>query len=255
VLKVAYLGDCNLPGPASYPAGIMTHFNLPFIHVPSGQTPPDAVFAHEIGLYILSDYGAANWAGPAMEKLCSRVWKGAGLIMLGGWESYHGLGGDYDATPLAELLPVEISRADDRRNWPQLILVRKVSEHAMLQALPFDRPPGIGGYNQFTPKPEATVILEGERYRVACGNNSEPEFTADGRFPLLAVQQAQPGPEGAGRRACLATDVAPHWVGGFVDWGDRRLTVQLEEGFIEVGNWYAEFFRNLVRWGLGEDGA
>ncbi len=29
------------------------------------------------------------------------------------------------------------------------------------------------------------------------------------------------GQHGRGRTAALATDVAPHWVGGLVDWGDR----------------------------------
>lgn len=248
---IAYLGDCTLPGPASYLAGIMTHYHLPFIHVPSGQAPPEAVFAHEVGLYILSDYGAANFSQEAMARLCARVREGAGLLMFGGWESYHGLGGDYDQTPLAELLPVKISSTDDRRNWPQLLLIRRVVDHEIVNGLPFERPAGIGGYNQFSPKAEATVILEAERYRITCEGEAKAEFSVEGRIPLLVVQQGQAGAEGAGRRACLATDVAPHWVGGFVDWGDERLTVNLEDGFIEVGVWYAEFFRNLLSWTRG----
>jgi hypothetical protein len=56
------------------------------------------------------------------------------------------------------------------------------------------------------------------------------------------------GRYGAGRTAALATDVAPHWVGGFVDWGDRRIAQAVGGGMIEVGNWYARFFHNLVAW-------
>ena len=68
-------------------------------------------------------------------------------------------------------------------------------------------------------------------------------FTATGQSPLLIV-----GRHGAGRTAALATDVAPHWVGGWVDWGDRRIVQAVGGGSIEIGNWYARFFRNLVAW-------
>jgi len=42
--------------------------------------------------------------------------------------------------------------------------------------------------------------------------------------------------------------VASHWVGGFVDWGDRRITQDVAGGLVEIGNWYARFFRNLLVW-------
>ncbi len=51
-----------------------------------------------------------------------------------------------------------------------------------------------------------------------------------------------------GRAAALATDVAPHWVGGFVDWGDDRVVQEVAGGLMEFGNWYGQFFRNLVAW-------
>ena len=248
--RIAYLGDSSLPGPASYLAGIMTHFRLPFVYVPSSEPPPEAVFEEAIGLYVLSDYAAERFTAAAMERLCGRVRDGAGLLMLGGWESYHGLGGNYDATPLADLLPVVMSSADDRRNCPQLVLVRKCAEHPITAGLPFDSPPSIGGYNEFRARPSGKVILEGDRYRVTL-RGDRPHLAPEGRFPLLVVEERKRGPCGAGRSACLATDVAPHWVGGFVDWGDKRLTVKFNGDFIEVGAWYAAFFRNLLVWCLG----
>jgi len=69
------------------------------------------------------------------------------------------------------------------------------------------------------------------------------QFTRGEESPLLVV-----GQYGRGRVAALATDVAPHWVGGFVDWGDRRITQDVGGGFVEIGNWYAGFFRNLLVW-------
>jgi len=245
--KVAYLGDTSLPGPANYLAGILTREKLPFIYVPSEQKPPRGIFTDDVGLYILSDYMSSMFSPKDMDKLCARVKNGAGLLMLGGWESYHGLGGDYDQTPLADLLPVEMSDADDRRNWSQLMLVRKIAEHEILSGLPFDTPPGIGGYNEFKARPDAKVLLEAEKCHVKIVNG-KPEFSTGERVPLLVVKD---GADGCGRSACLATDVAPHWVGGWVDWGDERVTVQMECDFIEVGAWYAQFFAQLVRWVLG----
>lgn len=257
--RIAYLGDSPLPGAASYLAGIMTHYGLRFIHIPPAEPPPEAVFADSIGLYVLSDYASAKIPPDTMKRLCERVRAGTGLLMLGGWDSYHGLGGDYDRTPLAELLPVVMLNSDDRRNCPQLVLVRKRMGHPIVDGLPFETPPGIGGYNEFRPRPTASVVLEGERYKISvkssctakCDSSTVPSLTPEGRFPLLVVEQQERGARGAGRRACLATDVAPHWVGGFVDWGDSRVTTHMGDDFIEVGEWYAEFFRNLLTWCLG----
>ena len=249
--RIVYMGDGGLPGPASYLAGIMTHFKLAFTHVPSTAHPPEEAFAADVGLYVLSDYPSAMLDATAMRRLCERVSAGAGLLMIGGWESYHGLGGDWDATPLAEMLPVEMAAADDRRNVSQLILVRTSDAHPITAGLPFERPPGIGGYNHFSARPDATVVLTGQHWRITIPSLGSPAFQPEARFPLLVVQQHAAGDFGAGRRACLATDVAPHWVGGFVDWGEERLTVTLPTGFIEVGGMYAAFFRNLLQWCLG----
>lgn len=254
--RIAYLGDGSRSGSANYLCGIMTHFALPFVYVPSDESPPEDIFADEIGLYILSDYPAERFSAVAMERLCERIRrKNAGILMLGGWESYHGLGGNWDTTPLAKLLPVEMSTTDDRRNWAQLILIRQIAEHEITAGLPFSRPAGIGGYNEFRARAEATVILEGERFQITCEPDSAkttttPTFVADGRFPLLVVAKDDDD-KTRGRRACFATDVAPHWVGGFVDWGDARLTVTMGEDFVEIGADYATFFRNLLTWCLG----
>ena len=61
-------------------------------------------------------------------------------------------------------------------------------------------------------------------------------------YPLLAF-----GAFGKGKTAALTTDLAPHWVGGWVDWGTGRLTAQAEGGNeVEVGQWYAQFISQLV---------
>lgn len=244
--RIVYMGDTSSPGPADYLIGIMTRYALPFLYVPSGAQPPAEAFDNATGLFVLSDYASGDLSGDYMGKLCSCVKAGAGLLMLGGWESYHGLGGDWDSTPLATLLPVEILSEDDRRNCPQPVLIKKVAEHPILGELPFDRPAGIGGYNEFRPRPDSQTILQGERFLVRYVED-HAEFSPAELFPLLVTS------EGAGsRRACLATDVAPHWVGGFVDWGSERLHIDIPGGFVEIGADYARFFRNLLLWTMGD---
>jgi uncharacterized membrane protein len=111
-----------------------------------------------------------------------------------------------------------------------------------LAGLPWDRPPGIGGLNEIAPKPGAQTLLAARPFAV---ERSGDEFTfLPGQCRSLLVV----GRHGRGRTAALATDVAPHWVGGLVDWGDRRVVQDIPGGFIEVGNWYAELFRNLLVW-------
>jgi uncharacterized membrane protein len=149
---------------------------------------------------------------------------------------------------VADLLPVHISAHDDRHNVAQLALVRILTSHPITAGLPFDRPPGIGGYNAFTPRETATVVLCGEPWHITVSTGDEPHFAPEPQFPLLVVQEGIASDCGRGRRACLATDVAPHWIGGFVDWGVDRLAVHLPSGFIEVGSDYATFFRNLLAW-------
>jgi uncharacterized membrane protein len=72
-----------------------------------------------------------------------------------------------------------------------------------------------------------------------------PSFDSD---PLLVI-----GNFGSGRVCAFASDVAPHWVGGLVDWGDARISVHAEgANQREVGNWYAAFFESLIRWVIKE---
>ena len=63
-------------------------------------------------------------------------------------------------------------------------------------------------------------------------------------YPVLVV-----GSAGQGRTAAFASDVAPHWVGGFVDWGETRVAAQAPGGpAIEVGVAYSQFWKQLLAW-------
>ncbi len=243
-VSVLYMGDTSLQGAAAYLAGLIHHAGWACDYVPSHVPAEAALFDPPRSLLVLSDYPAARLSLPLQQRLLHAVEAGTGLMMLGGWESYHGCGGDWDETAVAAALPVEISPLDDRVNCDQPALVRCLLDHPAVRDLPWDaRPPCLGGFNRIRPKAEAQLVLETQRFR-AVRDGEEMRFELAGRDPLLVV-----GSYGRGRVATLATDVAPHWVGGLIDWGTGRVAAQAPGAdAIEVGDLYAKFFCQLMAW-------
>jgi uncharacterized membrane protein len=228
--KVCYLGDDFLTGAAGYLAGVMLHYGIAFDYVPSAEAPPPALVHEPYALYVVSDYPANRFGPTAMRHVADCVQRGSGLVMLGGWESFYGRLGEYHESPLAEVLPVVLGRSDDRANCAQPCLIQKTAEHPIVEGLPWHQPPGIGGFNAIAAKPDSQTVLAAVRFAVRC-EKTEFQFTRGEESPLLVV-----GQYGRGRTAAL------------VDWGDRRVVQDVAGGQIEVGNWYARFFRNLLVW-------
>ena len=240
---VLYLGDTSLDTAASYLAGVMRYFNIGFDYLPSVQAADRfLVDGAEYRLVILSDYPSENLNSAQMERIEAWVRRGSGLLMIGGWESFQGSGGAYAGTVIEEILPVRISPTDVRVHISCPCLAYKREDHPILAGLPFDQPPCIGGYNRVTAKEDARVLLEAIRYRTQA-RASSCSFAEAGRDVLLAV-----GGCGRGRSAAFTSDAAPHWVGGFVDWGPRRVSCEIAGAVVEVGEFYADFFNNLIRW-------
>jgi len=269
---ILYAGDGKTNGAASYLLGVLEHQGFDYQHIASDQTFSEDLLHPEVGVLILSDFPSAHMAPAVQTVVVERVRQGMGLIMLGGWESYHGLGGDWDQSLLAQVLPVEICHQDDRVNCWQPALVRKVGEHPILQDLPWHLPPTIGGFNRFVPKgqtgtaypdgsqelgttqglesPQEGVtnvqtLLVVDQFDVVTKDFDQPEANAYSlrhTDPLLVV-----GTFGSGTTLAFASDVAPHWIGGTVDWGNERI-VSTGKGAlqVEIGNWYARFFAGLV---------
>ncbi len=245
--QILYLGDTALKEAASYLAGVMTHAGLQFDYLASDRKFAEAP-GSDYQAFILSDYPAGNFAPGELEALAKKVENGAGLVMIGGWESFTGPNREYTSTVLKDVLPVVMQPSDDRLNCPQPCLVEKMAEHSIVSGLPFDDlPPGIGGFNVVSAKPDARMILASRRFtvrRTASGFAFSPIEKSD---PLLVI-----GTYGKGRTVAFASDVAPHWVGGLVDWGNARVSAQAPGGnAIEVGNWYAQLFANIVKWAAG----
>jgi hypothetical protein len=242
---VLYLGDSSLSGAAGYLAGLMTAFGIGFDYLPSDQPLSPTLASSRRKLFILSDYPSAMMSADAQDQLLQQVRNGAGLLMLGGWESYHGHGGNWDGTAIGKALPVEISGSDDRINCDQPALLIQSEDHEIVAQLPWgSRPPTVGGFNRVVSKPGSATILLVQRFQ-AMFNAGRFQFTPTEQDPMLVL-----GTHGAGRTAAFATDLAPHWVGGFVDWGDsQRVTAQAPGSWqIEVGNYYSQFIANLLVW-------
>lgn len=238
---ILYCGDTSLESAAAYLAGLMSSWGWDFDYLPSDEPAADKSL-HGRRLIILSDYPSGNLSAEGQQRLIDLVTGGCGLLMIGGWESFHGAGGDWDQTAIAAILPVLMQSSDDRVNCDHPAVVRHVAAQSPVSDLPWaQRPPVIGGFNRFHPRDEAILVLEVDRLSLSTGEgrwNCELMET----HPLLVI-----GRHGQGRTAALATDVAPHWVGGFVDWGDGRVTGQAEGAeSVEVGDLYAAFWKKLL---------
>jgi uncharacterized membrane protein len=223
----------------------MAACDIEFDYLASNEPFDDGMPGNDYAGIIISDYPAENFSGEQLASVAEKVGDGMGLLMIGGWESFSGVGRQYTDTILKEVLPVVMTDGDDRVNSSGPCLIEKVCEHEIIGDLPFDKnAPAIGGYNSINAKPDATVILRSQRFNAKC-EKGKFGFEAMGKSAELLVT----GNYGKGRVCAFATDAAPHWIGGLVDWGDKRVHAQAPgAGEIEVGNWYANLFSNMIKW-------
>lgn len=241
--RILYAGDTALSSAAAYLAGILSHYKLPFDYLASDQPIAAALQGGAYGLYILSDYPRSNFRRADFAAVLAAVQAGAGLLMIGGWDSFQGLAGHYAGSPLEQALPVRLRRRDDRVNSPQPCVIEKTADHAILDGLPWRQPATVGGYNHVARKPASQVLLTARHTDIRV-RGGQIHFKPGRAAPLLIV-----GRYGQGRTAAFTSDVAPHWVGTLVDWGKKRIQAQAPGGSaVEIGCDYAEFFARLVRW-------
>ncbi|WP_435361720.1 glutamine amidotransferase [Haloarchaeobius sp. DFWS5] len=174
-------------------------------HVANTEFPRTLDELAQYDLVILSDIGADTLQitpqvadGETDVDRCTLlaeyVRDGGALGMVGGYMSFAGKGGRarYGMTPVADVLPVEIARADDRVETP----AGAVPED---QGTPGELPgtwPHVLGYNRLEAKPNAEV------------------WATVRDDPFLVV-----GDYGAGSSFAFATDCAPHWAPEeFLEW-------------------------------------
>jgi len=193
----------------------------------------------DFSVVVLSDYPATHLSRTHQQALVSAVESdGRGLMMIGGWASFGGPRGSYYGSALADVLPVTIQPDDDRVNTPLgTVLVPRGEPHAAIRSVQGQAPCIVVGYNAVRAKPDADVLVHGDGLRIAPSGQPVLERS---ETPILTVWK-----RGAGRVAALAPDMMPHWAGGILDWGTRRLTLSTGN---EVGHLYVAFLVDVCRW-------
>jgi uncharacterized membrane protein len=213
--RILLLGESAMS--ARYLTGTWAHGRYQVRHI---QARERLGYLDELfDVVVFSDYPSAQLGAEASRQIVQAVEDGAGLVMIGGWTSFTGNGGDYGQTPLAPLLPVTCAPTDDRRNVASGLWLEAVQPaHPILRGLDFAAPPVMCGYNAVTVADGATLLARGRLVTFQDDSKHGPIPAAGESVPLLAVGQA-----GAGRAVAYMSDLVPHWCGGMVDWGSERL--------------------------------
>jgi|SRR5690625_1379252 len=201
------------------------------VHMKSHDVAADFPSSEEelsaFDVVILSDVGSNSLLLPPLvfeegksspnrlKVLKQWVENGGGLMMAGGYLSFQGFQAkaNYAGTPIDEILPVEISRWDDRVETPEGAIGEvRLTNHYLAKNL--DQAwPALLGYQKLTLRTDAELIAE---------------INGD---PLLSARKV-----GQGRSVAFASDISPHWAPQeFMDWAG-----------------YQTLFDNCVRWLAGE---
>ncbi len=133
---------------------------------------------------------------------------------------------------------------------PRLTLDRDPAR-VILKGLGFRSPAAICGFNAVKPKSGSVVVLEARPVRLKGTQGSASLRFCHRKHPLLVVAERDSGDRRL-RSAALATDLAPHWCAGLVDWGGRHRKLTVTDGqAVEVGCDYIRFVTQLVDWTAG----
>lgn len=238
-MRVLFLGEGDLSGPARYLAAVLKAAKISFDHRPDRARIPKSWRAKGYDAVILSDYRYRSFTPCAREWLTESVTRGTGLLMIGGWASFTGLVGGYAGTSIERMLPVRCKPGDDRMNYASGSLVVKAASHPVTHGISSVGSPVVCGYHQVRVRRGAQVVMGLQD--VKPGHRG---LHLGKPHPLLVL-----GTYGKARTGAFLTDCAPHWAGGLVDWGKKRRRIALcSQIHVEVGDRYLSFFGRLVRW-------
>ncbi len=243
-MKLLFAGE-TIGGSANYYMGVLNSMKARVTHVPSSNAlrPSDISASHDA--FILSDFSRENMSAAAEKKIAERVARGAGLMMIGGWGSFSGPFGRWRGSLIETLLPVRCAKGDDRVNYPQGAYPVLRRKHAIVSGLSWKRPPMFCGLNRFSAKPQSVTVLEARPVEARAQSALRLQFAR--AVPFLVVHS-----DPKIRTAALATDLAPHWCGGLVDWGAKRFKLRVNSRIrVEVGSGYVRFISGMVRWLAG----
>jgi uncharacterized membrane protein len=230
--RILYCGDGTLKSAARYLYGVLQTLGHRVFHVPSEKQLREKDLGGNIDVLVLSDYPSARIDPRVQKIILKKIEQGMGFLMIGGYGCFHGKDGFYQNTDLADALPVYCESQDDRVHLPQgFVMVRKSMDFA--PDLDFAQSPVFVGYNRVRAKKESRIILNLKPLNI---RTPKIGFLKE-EHPLLIF-----GKHRLGKTAAFTTDIAPHWCGGFVDWGEARVLGKN----LELGDHYIRFVRCLT---------
>lgn len=179
-------------------------------HIANDHFPFTMEELSEYACVILSDVGADTlliptgtfYAGKVFPNRCQLlkdyVLQGGGLLMIGGYMTFNGIGGQgkWWATPVQDVLPVQLLTCDDRMEHCEGIVPEVVDAgHPILKEI--EGPwPHLLGYNKSSLKDGAELVM-----------------TVGGDPFVVAASY------GEGKTAVFSSDCSPHWAPQeFCDW-------------------------------------
>jgi uncharacterized membrane protein len=246
--RIIYAGDGPVDGNARYLLGCLKAFGADVAHRPPSATLPASLLKPHPDAIILSDMPAAKVPAATQKRIAACVEEGAGLLMIGGWASFSGPLAGWRGTIVENILPVRSLGRDDRAVFPSGALLVADAPHPILNPKALERPPAICGMNRVLPRPGAKVILSVFPIRARRLSSGTVAPTLETPALPLLVLSGDP----RRRTAAFATDVAPHWCGGLLDWGEDTRRIEVSKGnSIEVGDDYVAFIASLLGWLTG----
>ncbi len=238
-MRILYAGDSPVGGPANYLLGVLKFLGAKTTHVPPSKPLRPLSFEKKFDAILFSDYSVKQCSRKVQIRLNAAVENGMGFAMIGGWGSFSGPFGGWKGSLVEKLLPVQCLGQDDRVNLPGGGAIVLKARHAILGNFSIRDLPVICGLNEVVPRPNAKVVLAVRRIV------HERKISLEKKEIPLLVVNADPQT----RTAVLATDVAPHWCGGMVDWGSKTLRLPVTKDIrIEVGDAYVRFLSSMIRW-------
>ena len=172
-----------------------------FPYTPEDLTAYDVVILSDIGANTLllhpETFTKSKVLPNRLHSIRDYVARGGGFVMVGGYLTFQGIDakGQYAGTAIEDILPVTLSRFDDRVESPQGVTPKVVLSHDTVAAVNGDWPDMLG-YNRVTPKDGGNIVV------------------TVGEDPLLVT-----GTYGQGRTVAFTSDCGPHWAPPpFVDW-------------------------------------
>lgn len=237
-MRVLYCGDSLAGGPANYLLAILRYNRAQVTHIAPGVGLNPKVAAQPYDAIIFSDYGYDCLPKKSEEKLIYQILSGTGFLMVGGWGSFAGPFGGWQKSEIAKLLPVECQKGDDRVNLASGLYFSVKQKHSILRNLDSKNTPVLIGLNQVRPRADGQVLLSAQAFSPAT-----KKFTGV-QYPLLVINQNE-----TFRTAAFTTDFAPHWCGGWVDWGKKRRKLSVSGSIqVEIGDQYLAFGSQLLKW-------